>query len=215
MKSNTLQGFQSPRNIFCRLVHSEMNTINKGETRNQWYAMRATYRRELIAKTLLDQSGIENYIPMYRRMKIHGGRKKQVMAPAVHNLIFVHSTRETIREFKKTVPFLQYMMDKSKGPEVSPIVVPDKDMESFMKVVQVCQEDLEYMPVGDRSFPAGARVRINGGQLDGVEGVLVRTGKTKDKKLVVTLNGVLSVAATISPSSVEILNAGHETKVCE
>ena len=185
----------------------EMDAINNGESRNLWYAMRATYRRELIAKALLDQSDIENYIPMYRRTKMCGGRKKQVMVPAVHNLIFVHSTKEIIQEFKKNVPFLQYMMDKSKGPEVSPIIVPDKDMESFMKVIHVCQEDVEYMPVGDRCYPAGAHVRINGGQLDGVEGVLVRTGKSKDKKLVVTLNGVLSVAATISPSSVEVLCA--------
>ena len=183
-----------------------MDIVKKEESRILWFAMRATYRRELVAKRLLDESMIENYIPMQQKMMTVAGKKKKVLVPAVHNLIFVHTSQETIQAFKKQVPYLQYMMDKSRGEKSSPIIVPDKEMENFMRVVQTCQNDLEYLPVGDKDFPEGARVRINGGQLDGVEGVLARTGKSKDKKLVVKLNGIILVATTsISPDSVEIL----------
>lgn len=184
-----------------------MYTDLKNDDRLLWFAMRATYRRELVAKRLLDAAGIENYIPMQLKTKMTMGRKKKVLVPAVHNLIFVHTTRNIIREFKSRVQYLQYMMDYGRGEGgMSPIVVPDKQMEDFMAVVRTCQEDLEYMPVGNRSFPQGMKVRVRGGVLDGVEGVIARTGKSRDKKLVVTLSGLVSVAtANVSPGEVEPL----------
>lgn len=30
-----------------------------------WFAMRVTYHREMLVKKLLDDEGIENFIPMY------------------------------------------------------------------------------------------------------------------------------------------------------
>lgn len=183
-----------------------MDIFKSGEKAVVWYAMRATYRRELMAKHLLDESGIENYIPMQQKITAQSGRKRKISVPAVHNLIFVHAAKDVIQTFKNRVPYLQYMMDRSRPEKISPIIVPDRDMENFMRVVQVCQEDLEFLPVGDRSFPAGARVRIVGGDLDGVEGVLSRSGKSKDRKLLVTLNGILSVKASVRPDSVVILD---------
>lgn len=180
--------------------------INKKD-RILWFAMRATYRRELMAKRLLDAAGIENFIPMQIKTRIIAGKEKRTEEPAVHNLIFVHSTKETIQSFKQHVPYLQYMINKSSTEDSRPIVVQDKEMENFIKVVQTCRNDIEYIPVGNKNFPEGAKVRINGGKLDGVEGTLARTGKSKDKKLIVKLSGILLVAtAEISPDSVEIIS---------
>lgn len=159
-----------------------------------------------MAKHLLDSADIENYIPMQQKIQVVDGKKRKALVPAVHNLVFVHSSKEIIQPFKKQVPYLQYIIDRSRGEDAGPLIVPDRDMENFMKVVQVCQDSLEYLPVGDRNFPAGAKVRIIGGELDGVEGILSRSGKSKDKKLFVTLNGILSVKATVSPDSVVILD---------
>lgn len=171
-----------------------------------WYAMRATYRRERQAQRLLEDAGIVSYIPMQTVEKVVTGRRRRVEVPAVHNLIFVRTTRDILRSFKERVPYLQYMMDRSRGEKNVPIVVPDKQMDDFMKVASLCGEKVEYLPVGDRKFLEGMRVRVLGGPLDGVEGVLVRSGKSRDRKLVVSLNGVVSVAtASVGVDGLEII----------
>lgn len=176
-------------------------------TDEEWYAMRATYRRELQARSLLESSGIKCYIPMRKQDRTVGGRRQSTEVPAVHNLIFVRTTRERLRQFKERVPFLQYMMDRKGDGKSAPIVVPEKEMDDFMRVMQCCTDAVvEYLPVGHRVFLEGMKVRLHGGPLDGVEGVLARNGKSKDRKLVVRLSSVLSVAtASVSADSVEVL----------
>ena len=36
------------------------------DSNTQWFAMSAPYRRELKAKEMLDNAGIENFVPMTR-----------------------------------------------------------------------------------------------------------------------------------------------------
>ena len=160
-------------------------------TDEEWYAMRATYRRELQARSLLESSGIKCYIPMRKQDRTVGGRRQSTEVPAVHNLIFVRTT----------------MMDRKGDGKSAPIVVPEKEMDDFMRVLSCCDDAVvEYLPVGERVFLEGMKVRLHGGPLDGVEGVLARNGKSKDRKLVVRLSSVLSVAtASVSADSVEVL----------
>ena len=98
-------------------------------TDEEWYAMRATYRRELQARSLLESSGIKCYIPMRKQDRTVGGRRQSTEVPAVHNLIFVRTTRERLRQFKERVPFLQYMMDRKGDGKSAPIVVPAAPMQ--------------------------------------------------------------------------------------
>lgn len=171
----------------------------------EWYAMRATYRRELQAQSLLKEAGIRSYIPMRTGERTVNGRRRRMQVPAVHNLIFVYAAREALQRIKERVTFLQYMMDRS-GHKAVPIIVPDKAMEDFMRVVDDGGDTVDYLPVGDRNFTEGMKVRVHGGPLDGVEGILVKSGKSKDRKLVVSLSGILSVAtASVNQDSLEIL----------
>ena len=180
-------------------------TVN-GNPSQEWYAMRATYRRELQAQRLLEAAGIRCYIPMLFKEKTAGGRRRRVLVPAVHSLIFVYSSRESLQCFKSRVPYLQYIMGRGASERTAPIVVPDKAMEDFMRVVRTGGDTVTYMPVGDRRFLEGMKVRVHGGPLDGVEGVLVKSGKSKDRKLAVSLSGILSVVtASVDPGSVEII----------
>lgn len=59
-----------------------------------WYAVRVTYSRELFFKDYLDAAGIENYIPMRYEYVVRKERRLRKLVPAVHNLVFVRSTRE-------------------------------------------------------------------------------------------------------------------------
>ena len=40
-----------------------------------WFAMRVTYRREMKAKRLLDEAGIENFVPLRFAVRYRYGRK--------------------------------------------------------------------------------------------------------------------------------------------
>lgn len=55
-----------------------------------WYAMRATYRRELDAMRLLEKEKLGCFVPMQYKISIKKGRKVRVLVPVVHNLLFVH-----------------------------------------------------------------------------------------------------------------------------
>lgn len=92
--------------------------------------MRVTYHRELAVKTELDALGIENFVPMRYEVRQKNGERKRVLVPAIHNLIFIHSTQETLTELKNTrreLSPLRYIMRRLIGEERSEIiVVPDR-----------------------------------------------------------------------------------------
>lgn len=178
---------------------------NECDETAMWFAMRATYRRELAAKKLLDSAGIENFIPMQYR--IPAGKRKPVLVPAIHSMIFVRSYQKSIQEFKRQLPWLQYMVKKGNGGKGEPIIIPDRQMDSFIRVASTLDGDLEYLTDCTSRISKGTRVRVRGGSLAGVEGTLARTSRYGDKKVIVSLNGILSVAtAAISQDLIEIID---------
>lgn len=57
----------------------------------------------------MDKQAIENFVPMCYKVFEKNNKKRKELVPAVHNLIFVRTTRRIIRETKRTIPFLQYI----------------------------------------------------------------------------------------------------------
>lgn len=52
-----------------------------------WYAMRATYRRELDAMRLLEKEKLSCFIPMQYKISVKKGKKVRVLMPVIHNLV--------------------------------------------------------------------------------------------------------------------------------
>lgn len=160
-----------------------------------WYAMSATYHRELKAQSLLDAQSVPSFVPM--RQVLRGGTARRPaqakLAPVVHNLIFVRTTPAVIRQVKQGIPFLQYLTWKHDGRR-HPIVVPDREMERFMAVCNTLDGHLRYFKPDDVSLDSGTQVRIVGGLFDGQEGVLVRVEGCRSKRVVVMVQGVIAVA---------------------
>ena len=65
-----------------------------------WYAVRVTYSRELALKEYLDGECIENFIPMHYEYIVKNERRVRKLVPAVHNLVFIRSSRERIDRIK-------------------------------------------------------------------------------------------------------------------
>lgn len=170
-----------------------------------WFAMSAPYCRELKAQALLDEKGVENYVPMHYVIKEMHGRKKRFLVPVIHNLIFVHCTRDTIRRVKEGVDYLQFKTIREAGKNV-PIVVPDRQMEDFMRVCESHDASLRFFRPGEVDLARGTKVHINGGEFDGVSGVFIKLAGTRERRVVVEIPLVASVAtAVVSTDLIEVI----------
>lgn len=165
-----------------------------------WYAMRVTYNREMKVKAELDALGIRNFVPMQYKPIVRDGRRVKKLVPSVHNLIFVYVEPSRMAQYKATTAMpIRYIMNREKR---SPIIVPKSQMENFIAVAGTYDEQLIYLNPDPGDFSKGDRVRIMGGPFEGTEGVFVRV--KGDRRVVVTIEGVVAVATTfIHPSLIE------------
>lgn len=171
-----------------------------------WFAMSAPYQRELKAQHLLGKASIECFIPMCYKIVVQGGRKRRAWLPAISNLIFVHTTRPIIQQTKRFIPFLQYHTRPEEGRNV-PIIVPDDQMDQFIKVSHTQAETLVYLTGEElKHLNKGTRVRILGGLFDGVEGTFVRVKGYRSKHVVVQIQGLIAVIIEVHPDLIEIID---------
>ena len=166
--------------------------------------MSAVFNRSLKAKDILDAVRVENFVPMRSVVEVCGRRRVRKSVPAIRNLIFVRTTPSSIRELKSRYLFLQSLTHRVDG-HTEPIVVPDEQMRHFIAVASSDDEHLIYLQPEEVRFGAGDRVRVRGGVFEGVEGVFVRAKGTRDKRVVVMLEGVAAVALVTLP--VQLLEA--------
>lgn len=176
------------------------------ETPLQWFAMSATFRRELKAKALLEEAGIECFVPMkYMPVTKRNGHKSKELVPAVHNLIFVHARQCDIQEFKKGIAYIQWLTQPSEGRNI-PIVVPDRDMEQFIQITADSNSRLIYLHPDEIDLKQGTPIRILGGPFNGVEGTFIKIHGHRNRRVVVMLKGIIGVAmAEVTPDLLEII----------
>ena len=117
------------------------------QTEQQWYAIRVTYSREMAAKSYLDSIGIESYVPMHFAERTYGGKRRKVWEPLIHNLLFIRTSADRLREIKATTTLpIRYIMDRESK---SPTVIPERQMQDFMAVVATQNEHVEIVAPQD------------------------------------------------------------------
>lgn len=168
--------------------------------------MSAPYRRELKAMDYLQSKGIECFVPMINAIvEKRNGIKQRRQVPAIHNLIFVHSSKAVIQELKRGVDFLQYRTTPKNGKN-TPIIVPDKQMQQFMAVTQAANDELTYLRPEEVNISQGTKVRLHGGAFDGTEGIFVKVRGKRNRRVVLLIEGVAAVAmAEISTNFIEVI----------
>lgn len=172
-----------------------------------WFAMSAPYRKELQAKSFLDDMSIENFIPMhYKIIEKKSGEKSRRLIPIIRNLIFVRTTSIMIREIKKQITFLQYLTNSKEGRNI-PIVIPNSQMEQFIGVCRTFHERLIYLKPEEINLKKGTPVRVIGGSFNGVEGIFIKIKGSRSRRVVVLLQSIAAVAtAEIDPDFLEIMS---------
>jgi transcription antitermination factor NusG len=167
--------------------------------------MRVPYRNELKVQDRLQDKGIEVFIPTKRKLIKRRGKTIYELTPAVNNLIFVHSKLCIIKELKKEILNLQYLVNKENG-QSTPITVRDNEMQQFIKASKNVNEEAIYLTPEEINIAKGTKVRIIGGNFDGIEGVFVKVKGKRSKRVVVMLNKLLAVAmAEVEPDYIEVI----------
>ena len=164
------------------------------ESPYQWFAMRATYKRELVAKDYLAGKGIEVFVPMKRVVKEVRGIKRKLTVPAINSLIFVRASKEELQEAKFGVDYLQYLTRKLDGRSI-PIIVPDRQMEQFR--VEDDTIDKTFYAPGELNMASGTKVRVHGGPMDGVEGLLVKIKGKRARQFTMAVEGTIALSTNV------------------
>ena len=171
-----------------------------------WFALRATYSRELKVRDQLAERGVRTFVPMiWKRCPVKPGMTQtKKLVPAISSLCFVHWTKADIdayiRSFGDVKP-VNYYWDRTKN---APLVVPDKAMEDFITVSSSMDEELIYITDICPKLKEGQSVRVKEGPFKGIEGKVVRIKKSR--RILVELPGMVAVATTyIAPNELEII----------
>ena len=175
-----------------------MSSIEACDDEKKWFAMRVTYQRELIAKEKLDSIGIESFVPTLRIKRADkSGKPVWKRVAALHNYIFIHSTREAVDDIKKyRIPWLRYVMSHKERESKAPLYVPDKEMLNFIAIAGKEDEKILFLGDDEVNLAAGDKVRILAGPFEGVEGVYVKLKDKGARRVVVRIEGIATVATT-------------------
>ncbi|MBQ6965928.1 MAG: UpxY family transcription antiterminator [Bacteroidaceae bacterium] len=185
------------------------STTSSGQQELNWFPMRVTYNRELKVKESLDRLSIENFLPLKNKIVERNGHRHYEIVPAIHNLLFVHSSREQLTNLKMTSEEfspMRYMMTHPLTPEARPqiIRVPDHEMENFMRVAKIDDERVQFLDYASVAHKVGRRVIIVDGDFTGIEGVIKRINH--NRHVVVQLEGIIAaVLAFVPPAHLKFL----------
>jgi transcription antitermination factor NusG len=146
----------------------------------QWYAIRTRSRHEKMVSEQLEQQGIENFLPLIKTTRKWTDRIKEVELPLFSGYTFVRmvsSSRERLRVLK-TQGVAGFVGIHNQGE-----AIPDSQIQDVRTLLanDVPFREHPYLRVGQR-------VRIRGGSLDGVEGIL--SVQNEDQSLVISLEPI-------------------------
>ena len=177
------------------------------EQQKYWFAARTRDKQEFTVRKSLDRLKSEEhldldyYLPTRFVISQLKYRRKRSEVPVIRNLVFVHSTKQTACDISNiyNVP-LFYMKDLSTH---SMLVVPDKQMEDFIYLVDRHENEIELFP---HDLKRGDRVRVVAGTFAGIEGELIRIAG--HRRVVVRLENLFSIATVFIPG-------GYLEKICD
>lgn len=167
-----------------------------------WYVLRCTPGKEMDLQQKLDKTfGAETFIPIEKvRQRDRHGRFTWIQRCALSSYIFVHTEKEVFLQMTRSAYPVRPMSHMVEGLWTW-IIVPDRDMESFIRVAGNKEQQVVYLDPAKLNFKKGDRVRVVGGSFVGVEGVFMQIGGKHEKRVIIQLEGLIAVATAAIPAS--------------
>ena len=176
------------------------------DTNRYWYALSSPYGRELKVADMLNQMpDVKAFVPTerYERMIGHKNRTRKITErPVIRNLLFLQAGEERMRTLKAEYnTLLQFKTRPEAGGVQRPIIVPDKQMEDFMRLYENPNTELQFFKaeeIEELQLRPNAKVRIEEGIFEGVEGYYQRVKGANKKRFVVKIENFLACAAVLA-----------------
>ena len=180
----------------------------------EWFVVRASYGRERRASDIMVEDGTFTYLPTHIVSKVKGNKRVRVQEVLVPNILFLYATREKADEYVRQtekLSFLTYYYDhfRQENGKNPPLVVPQKEMHSFVRATSTTSEHVRLVDPEQCHFRSGETVRVILGPFTGVEGRVARLAG--QQRVIVTLQGLCSVATAYIPSAFLQVIDGNES----
>jgi transcription antitermination factor NusG len=162
----------------------------------RWYAVHTRARHEKTVAERLREQGMTSFLPLLKQTHLWSDRKKTVELPLFSCYVFVRMALRGNERLRvcSTDGVLQIV-----GPRGAGMAIPDEQMDAVRLLLA------EQLPCSAHPFlKIGQRVRIRGGAMEGVEGILL--AHNGDRTLVVSVDVIQrSLAVRIEGYHVEPL----------
>jgi transcription antitermination factor NusG len=155
----------------------QANQAPRPATGTSWFALQTWPRYEKRIAERLKFKGIEVFLPLFTEQHQWSDRRSVVQTPVFPHYVFVRigEAVDTRVSVLRTSGVAQFVGARGAG-----VPIPDSQIESIQTLLS-SGPAFSLHPFID----IGCRVRIRGGSLDGVEGILV--AKNDDPSLVVSV----------------------------
>ncbi|MGZ4832079.1 MAG: transcription termination/antitermination protein NusG [Terriglobales bacterium] len=159
-----------------------------------WYAVQTRSRHEKLVAQELGNRGLESYLPLVSEIHRWSDRRKAVDVPLFAGYTFVRmlATADAAFKVKRTNGVVAIVGTGAFGTPIE-----DAQIESI-RILLAAKHPVVNYPF----LKLGQRVRIRGGALEGVEGILAAT--RGENKLVISIELIQrSLAVTINNYDIE------------
>ncbi len=147
---------------------------------SQWYAIHTRPRHEKTVVAELTQKGITTYLPLLTQIHHWSDRRKLVQVPLFSCYVFIQAvlTPEVRGSVLRVWGALGFV-----GPNREAREIPASQIDDVRRLLS-CDKSIVANPL----LKIGKRVRIRGGCLDGMEGVLV--GSRGNRSMVISVDSI-------------------------
>ena len=143
-----------------------------------WYVVYTRPRWEKKIATILDNRGIENYLPLNKVLKQWSDRKKMVQEPLFKGYLFIKIVEKEKWDVKLVDGILNYVHWLGK-----PAVVKETEIENIKKFLQ----EFENVQVFDRTLNKGDEVIVQQGIMMNYKGIVL---EVLNNKAIVNINSM-------------------------
>ena len=175
------------------------------ETQKSWFAARTLSKQEFAVKKRIENLNLEEgidvecYLPTRTVISQLKYRRKRSVVPVARGLIFIHATKQSACDIHNVYGVqVFYMKDFSTH---SMLVVPDKQMQDFMFVMDLNPEGVCF---DNEPLTVGKKVTVVKGEFSGIEGeIATEANKTY---VVIRITGVLVASIKVPKSYLKAIN---------
>lgn len=172
---------------------------------SHWYALRATYGREMRAYEYLLSKGVTAFCPTINVVKEIKGKRRTITETRLPNIFFAYGTEEQIKTYvydNINLPFLRFYyrhIHVNNKIEKIPLVVPNAQIESLKIICDAEENDIIISASSISKFETGQLVRVIDGSFRGVIGRVARY--QGQQRVAVVVNDLFTACTAYIPKA--------------